>query len=558
VPRVEKPSARGAVAAVRVASVRPPAARRRPAAKKSTPVRPSARAAAAPRETGRRPARVPFGALGFALAALACAWAPLAVSRGAPWLWQGYRPLLVRSGSGPDLALVKNPALLGPEAISAASAPVQFWDFSGFAHVNAGALPSRLDPLDPRYDPWIAGLPSWFTAGPVTAPAASVAAGAASQWKIVYIPASMSLVGAALRAARAFGVPFRGEWALPEFDLRVLALALAAVAAFAALSALALSRARRTALAVEGVAAAMAAPLVVAAGIPGAAAACMLLAAWHPVLAVLLGAGDDTRHRPVRRLLVIYGGAAVAANVLFVVARPPAASVAALVGLCTGLPLLLAALPLVGAVRSRDRRLFHHVPLVRPSRDRGRRRAIAPVAATVLLAAALVVAVAGAPALPAPRPAGGGREFSFASLASLERARRTDAIPDAATFVTHAAYQESLAFGRPWRLPEQGERVTVVDYASSAGTVTAAERTVKRFDDAWLAGVQRRAGAGTLEALLFAQGRPVAVRRLGPLGRLAGAFPLLLAAVGLLLGARPLIRAASPRFNGRARRSKVP
>ena len=139
-------------------------------------------------------------------------------------------------------------------------------------------------------------------------------------------------------------------------------------------------------------------------------------------------------------------------------------------------------------------------------------------------------------------------------------------LPDVADLVTHDAYQETIAFGRPWRLPVADERVTVREFLTSrsSGAIVERRRTVKVFDAAWLESVRSRALPGSVEAMLFAQRRPVVAAFRGPGARLLPALPAVIAALGLLLstlrgglGGRPLIRAIYLRFNTTARRNQV-
>jgi hypothetical protein len=140
-------------------------------------------------------------------------------------------------------------------------------------------------------------------------------------------------------------------------------------------------------------------------------------------------------------------------------------------------------------------------------------------------------------------------------------------LPGFAALVTHAAFQETIAFGRPWRAPKRDERVAVREYLSNDATGVFVERlrTVKVFDTAWLQGVRRRAQPGSLESLLYAQGRPVTVSVKGAGFGLLRELPIvllvlcaLLAWLGRDLGLGPLIRGNLLRFNGAARRDQVP
>ncbi len=140
-------------------------------------------------------------------------------------------------------------------------------------------------------------------------------------------------------------------------------------------------------------------------------------------------------------------------------------------------------------------------------------------------------------------------------------------MPGFASLVTHAAFQETIGFGRPWRTPRADERVTVREYATdpASGIIVARQRTVKVFDDAWLRSVRARAAPGSLEALLYDQGRPVDVRMRGPGSLLLRDLPVLILSFivfvawqGRERGLGPLIRAALMGLNGAARQNEAP
>jgi hypothetical protein len=148
----------------------------------------------------------------------------------------------------------------------------------------------------------------------------------------------------------------------------------------------------------------------------------------------------------------------------------------------------------------------------------------------------------------------------------LKRALGAPLLPDFLGLVTHAAFQETIAFGRPWKPPEMDERVYVREFALNpvTGDTVARQKIVKVFDSTWLASVRQRSTPGSLGAMFYAQGRPSVVVLRGPerasLRDLPTALVVLFAFLAWLrrdLFRGPLIRGNLLRLNSSARRNQA-
>lgn len=169
----------------------------------------------------------------------------------------------------------------------------------------------------------------------------------------------------------------------------------------------------------------------------------------------------------------------------------------------------------------------------------------------------------------------GVAEFSWESLQRLSRTSVAARLPDAADLVTHEAWQETIAFGRPWGLPRRDERVYVRQFliGTAGRPIVAAERRVKVFDSTWLERRFEGAPAGSLERLLAAQQRPMAVGLRSSARVLVREAPAALLVLLVLWAAlirerstmpgrwrilAPLMKSVVVRLNGAARRNQIP
>jgi hypothetical protein len=86
------------------------------------------------------------------------------------------------------------------------------------------------------------------------------------------------------------------------------------------------------------------------------------------------------------------------------------------------------------------------------------------------------------------------------------------ALPNLADFLAHSAYQQSLAFQRPYRFPAPGERVYVSTYAAAGAGYLQSRRVALRFSESWLSRTLASAAPGSVERMLVDQGRAGVVR----------------------------------------------
>jgi hypothetical protein len=517
------------------------------------------RAAVSPGLAARLRTEIGPGLLALALIAAA---APLLDAPDSTRAWRGYQTLLLRADIAGTETMGSVEARFGPGVVDSRGATVDFWSFDGLESVPLADLGLRIDPSDPRYDPYMAAASGYFTANV-----------RGEEWHVMYLPARMPAAVTWLRLIRVLGFPAGGAWRLIELDPIEKGLSLAAILCVAPLLAFSRGKSRRTEMHMALAGALIWIPCILAGGVSCLALAVLLFMAWHPLMQVFVPLRGWNSHLirdarpPLRRYLAV---AAIGCVLLLPADRfslrlpllclcPVSASLLTLAGI---------AWLKGGAAKHRKRRVkFEPIPIVRSSKNTAHGRTAARLLALLALACIGCVPLMRGVRFPLPLPALGAPGFSWESLAALSRGNRPGLLPGYADLVTHEAYQQTLAFGRPWRTPVRDERVYVRDYLISPeeGRIQARQKTVKVFDSTWLSSVRLRSRAGTLEALFFRQGRPVAAAMRGPGWQLLLDLPALLGAVGALLfllirdgGVGPLIQSILLRFNRRARRNKVP
>ena len=389
--------------------------------------------------------------------------------------------------------------------VSRFTSEVSFNTFAGFLSVPIHRLSDRLDPLDPRFDPYMQRLEKLF----------SVDNGI--PWEVVYLRSDRNLLSTYIYLR---GV-FRGtglEWRLVEFDpfsagLRLLLLILY----LSVLLPRASAGSVRLALLLAGV------PWLLLAAISDFSvllAFFLLMPAWANLFESMY------LHRYLRSSV----GTAAAVEVL---ARPAAVLlVAEGLGILLNFPgpftgILLATAGGTAATAflycffllqdSRQaHRAFRALPILR--RLRPRRSGLAP-AITLHLILAFIVLVSYplmrlGSAVSGPDPAAirmqsiGSDELSWRSLQALSVYSSPSGIPNLADYLTHQAYQETLIFGRPYELPEPGERILISAYKVDPrnGRINKTARVVKQFKESWLYATLDAAPQGSVARLFADQG----------------------------------------------------
>ncbi len=543
----------------------------RPSARQAKP-RPARPAASQPSLSSllRRAGSLwPLG--GFLLACLLPAALP------ADWfqsrLWQGYYSVFL-----PTSARVPEPALgsLGP-LVSRQTAAASFNTFAGLASVRVADLASRLDPADPRQDLFLRSVDSYFRGRGGEWVYARTRRGALAAWarlgpgpQVLELDPAAALIrllllaGASLLVLVQARVPHVPRWLLglgllpwilviSAGDLRDLLAFLLLYPFWVRFLVWAAARqsgtappksgaARRTGAAHPSGTGRGASPKAKPAsttrergrrkpgsrGKPRRAATAgsrwpWLPAALRPAAAAVQPAMTALSSvQPFSLLLALLGAA------VFLLAAPGIRHLPGALFALTAELFLLALLP---AARrwERSRRthpLFRALPILGTLREPAGRRRQGPSARGIAVPAALALlalasaAVLGLEArrrdLSVPRlELSAARGLQWRNLTALPLSSDPLAPPHLGDYLAHVAYQQSLAFQRPYRLPEPGERVYVSEYLETGEGYLQNRRVVRRFAESWLPRTLAEARPGSVERMLVDQGRAAAVRRVG-------------------------------------------
>lgn len=113
---------------------------------------------------------------------------------------------------------------------------------------------------------------------------------------------------------------------------------------------------------------------------------------------------------------------------------------------------------------------------------------------------------------PQPVAAEGSGGLDWESLRRFSEKQQEepgDYLPDIADYVTHRAYQEGFLYGRGYRFPEQDERIALKVYEKQGLKVFGKDRVFKMFTEAWYEDIISDASQSGVSRLLCAQGEPV-------------------------------------------------
>ena len=422
-------------------------------------------------------------------------------------LWRGYYTLLV-----PERVTLPEVearlAAAGFKTVSAWSARLQFTDFSGLASEPVADLLRRLDPSDPRFDPYMKGAAALFHAG---------------HDHLIYLKARAGLLATELELGSALsGMPWRLADSSPGAQGGGVALLV-----LGALLASTAQGNRRRLFAARAVGAVPWIPLAATGEALLVVSSLLLYTGWALFVDRGLSALDEwVSYRRFDAKGLSQGVGATLAGILAVFELgmgKPGLVVAA--GAAFAADLAVAAVlyaARIGFLRRQVHRLFVPVAVARRRLPaNGERLSILALASLFLLVQAVPLLGgigAGGVRLPSPVPLAGVNGWSERALARLWREDGNGALPDAASYVAHRAYQASLSYGRPYAFPSPDEKVALASFKREGERIREAPVLVEQLGPAWYSRVMAE-GDG-LTPLFTEQVRPTATRLARPVDRL--------------------------------------
>ena len=418
--------------------------------------------------------------------------------------WKGYYTLHIEQGAMTERLIAQIAESRRFQAVvSRFTAEASVNTFAGFVSVPIHRLPGRLDPLDPRFDPYMQRLAKLFTLESGTS------------WEVVYLRSDRNPLSTFFYLQGLLGRRDL-EWRLIEFEPAAALIQVALLILYL------LVLARMGSGEVIRLAALLAALpwvlLVSVSDFPALLAFFLVMPAWAHLFEKLYAyryiRGSDGGvagyfARPVAVVVVALG--------LSVVLRRPG-PLAGLLLAAAGGAVAAAFLYCLFIVRDslQAHRSFRALPILR--RLQPRRLAFPPQITLHLILAFIVLCsfplLRLGQALISDTPDAirmhsiGDKGLSWRTLHALSDYAGSSGIPNLADYLAHRAYQESLIFGRSYVFPTPGERILISEYRIDPQTARIHKtfRVVKQFKESWLYATLEAVAPGSVARMFADQG----------------------------------------------------
>lgn len=152
-------------------------------------------------------------------------------------------------------------------------------------------------------------------------------------------------------------------------------------------------------------------------------------------------------------------------------------------------------------------RRYPHVPV--------RKALVVPIAALLVLSPLLarMARPQASGSVPVPKKLESASQFDWKALDALWNEKAQGDLPNIADYVTHMVYQIGFPYGQAYDLPGENHSFTVSSFREDAANkkISKAISTVALLDAAWLDELLAGPETGTLERMMLDQGTPVRV-----------------------------------------------
>lgn len=410
---------------------------------------------------------------------------------GSRTIWDNWYTLLLKEGREiEDLHRALN-ADGGPRVLSIANAEATYQGFPELRRVPVAGLEERFDLEDPRLDPYLKALPSFFT----------VRQGE-KRYHLLLLERDRSLGGMLghLRSRLGGGLhrgwPATGEgWVLVD-ALGANSVLIGLLFLIWAGGLLFLFRSNW----LPGLPVLVSFLPAVATGAPGTVASGLLLFALLHVLKASRRELRQRRELSYRRILralrvpelLPAGWSVISVAVLLIAAGEGSAAVLRVVG---SFFLAMGAIVMVLVTDYLRYASYEHHPFTPTSILTPRFGAARPKpglpgtfwgSGGLLLVVLVSLLVPPVQAPPVPSPSGVVLEDTgYEALGTLLKAS-DGGVPNVASYVAHRAFQDAILYGGGYGVPSRGEVVALPTYDMVEGRLQESREVVLRFDDAWL------------------------------------------------------------------------
>ena len=389
--------------------------------------------------------------------------------------------------------------------VSSLTQQMEFTRFDGTESVTVHDLPGRLDRLDPRLDPYMQSLGEYF-----------YCSWQGGDFHLLYLPVAGRVISLHLRLRRIFrGSDIR--WILPESHRSPRWTAFVLFLGFVVYLCFRIRSIWGWAVAVPWI-------LGFRQGDYGFLFAAFVgFWAWSRIIVEIpvvytyylnYGTPKVDKERIMRYLYLLAISIGVA-----LLALPLgwySAGGAGFVFTAHGLSLMLACFQGVVCLwkhRTQTHRLFFSVSILdgkRAETTAGLNRSIdrlTPFAAILILPLLLMLSVKEIPRIPLPISLPEVEDQSWESLSRLRLLGIEDHLPDVSDYLSHMAYQDTIAFGGEYRFPNRGDTHTLPSYAWEDGRVVVRKRVMLEFTEAWYQDILRAVPENGILAMLSTEGR---------------------------------------------------